>query len=240
MINKQAIYVLMSLCLLWTEIGFGSDLGYRIQEFEKILISASDKKSQMGGADTLKYSLQTASYYEYMIEAKNYLFSIWEGHKSRVFAEYLLQLWHNSFKASDNLVFQEASFPYLKLDIALLIGQSQRGCLINTDMEGIRKYVKSYIDSKNPVIQSTAVLALGTVGNSNDIPLLVNVIRGEVNGIAEIAVSSLQSMGHIEAVTALRSISNTIQRESLRAQIDDTLSYYGPGFKGFLQPNCRK
>ena len=184
-------------------------------------------------------NLPISEYSNRLIDIQNALNSAWAKHSKDVqFGKYLLDLWNNEEPGVPDESWKEINHPVIKTEIALLLGQARRHCLINTDISELRSYVLENLESSNKLAKSVAVDALGIVGNSEDIPLLAKMVLEEKEGWAESAAGSLRSMRSKEALVKLEELSKSVKRKSLKEFVGNILSDYGEGFMGFLPPAC--
>lgn len=176
--------------------------------------------------DPIKQNDYFSDYNLSLAEINNELNNIWSRDQSAAFAMYLYSIWNENNLDIDNDYWLVLKEDRVKLELANLIGQSLDRCLISGDKTGFRSFVLGHIKSNNPLLRIDAVRSLGSVGDSRDIPLLIEIIKSEEQGFAEMAVSSLHGLHLEEARKALIEVAKTITRKDLLERLNTYIERY--------------
>ncbi len=152
-----------------------------------------------------------------LIKVSNSLYKNWlNGGDRAAKAQYIAEWWSTEDTSS-------LKNPLVRLHLAALLGQSGFG-----DVTEQREYARKHLFSGNELIQGNAIIAIGWVGNCDDVKSIVTIINMEQEGIAEEAVLSLLTLrGPRKSLSLLTELSGNVKRESLRKFIEKQLSSFG-------------
>lgn len=180
-----------------------------------------------------------SDYYMKLTALNNAINKEWGQSMDEIFSAYLLRLWNNDIEELSEENWREVNHPLVRTEIAGLLGQASRLCLLDTSSLPLREYVHSKLSSENLVVKSRAISALGTVGEKNDVPILAKIALEEEAGWAEKAVQSIFMLPYPESVEKLNELEKLVKRKTLRDYIVKKLPNNQGSIEGFKSISCK-
>ena len=219
--------------IFWLSPGLSNATSSSFSSIQDAINEASEFRIENPGVDINYLDETSIEYLNLLFEINNRMNKIWVagGENRQKLIKLLEDIWVGS--KYDNSI--EATHPIVRTMVAHILAQAKKHCLLAIDVEPLRAYVLKHTENKSNLIRSSALKALGSVGDNRDIAALSNVVLSEKEGWAENAVLSLSLLQTNQALAELRSLKAKVKRKSLTEFISRQTKYYGESFVGFAK-----